>query len=126
VKHLRLVNLTPHAISLADAEGAILATIEPSGTVARVDQASGLDMGQRAAGCPVYSAPAYGPVVGLPPEAFAAGEEVLYIVSSMVAVQCQGRRDVVAPGTGPTDNPLRNEAGQIVAVRRLIRAPRED
>jgi len=42
----------------------------------------------------------------------------LYIVSTLVAQACKGRKDVVAPDTSP-ESVVRDESGQIVAVRRF-------
>jgi len=35
--------------------------------------------------------------------------------------ECQGRDDVVGPGTGPKDGAIRNEDGNVIAVTRLVR-----
>jgi hypothetical protein len=47
-----------------------------------------------------------------------------YVVSGIVgaALRATGstRRDVLCPGTGPNDGAVRNEAGHIVAVTRLV------
>lgn len=48
-----------------------------------------------------------------------------YVVSAIVgaAIRASGavRPDVLCPGTGPADGAVRNEAGHIVAVTRLVR-----
>ena len=86
-------------------------------------------MGLRGAPCPLYGAPNWGPVEGLP--AYEPG--TILIVSSMVAGQSRRRDDVFSPGTGPNDGAIRESEllpdggpnprkGQIVAVTRLIRA----
>jgi hypothetical protein len=44
-----------------------------------------------------------------------------YIVSLIVPHALRGSRlDVVAPGTGPSDAPIRGERGQVVAVTRFV------
>lgn len=111
------VNLTPHAINIADAAGDIIKTFPASGDVARC----GPPAAQPALpvdGIPlVQVSAAPGPVVGLP----APAPETMYIVSGMVACHPDvvGRTDVVSPGTGPDDTPVRNDKGHIVAVRRF-------
>ena len=119
-----LVNLTPHAIVLRDADGADH-VVPPSGTVARVTAHPGAlsDIGLPV---PVASRTMYGAVEGLPVDRVGAWDcrpEVLYIVSALVgaAVSHQKRDDVVCPGTGPNDGAIRDEAGRIVAVTRLVR-----
>jgi hypothetical protein len=120
---MKLVNLTPHAITLQDAAGARV-TIPPSGTVARVASTPGGMTGHaiiHATGSmrvPIFGAPTWGAVEMLPaPEA-----DTLYVVSALVAARCPNREDVVSPGTGPQDGAIRGANGQIEAVTRLIRA----
>jgi hypothetical protein len=107
-------NLTPHAISLADAAGEIVATIPPSGVVARVA------VTYREVGAAIFAGSSaavvvaeYGAVEGLPP--VGGGP---YLVSGLVLGAVRGRDDVYAPDTGPTA--VRDAAGRIVAVRRLV------
>jgi hypothetical protein len=121
----KLVNLTPHAITVSTGE--ITMTFPPSGDAARVDtkntvespivvsQFSNHDL---EISVPLNTVTTFG-VIGLPePE-----ENVMYIVSAMVAQQCLHRTDVIAPDTGPTairytDGPMK---GQIEAVRGFVR-----
>ena len=114
---MRLVKLTPHHITLQTRDGHAI-EIPPSGDVARVVQRPGPLVGDLIV--PVYSAPAEGAVEGLPPQS--SGR--FYIVSEAVAVHVSGRLDVVRPGTGPEDGAIRDDAGQIVAVTRLISSTR--
>ena len=108
---MNLLNLTPHAIVLVDLDGNIT-TIQPSGIVARVstiDTKTG-DFN----GIPVYSR-TFGDVQGLPTDGTPC------IVSSMVlAAIPAGTPGVYAPDTGSTA--IRNDAGHILAVTRLIAA----
>jgi hypothetical protein len=112
---LRLVNLTEHDIVVLRPDGQVV--IPPSGMVARVATsqrevarvtADGMDI-------PVV-ATVFGEVTGLP------GPEpgVLYIASTLVAQAAAraGRRDVVAPDTGP-ESVVRGPDGRPTAVRRL-------
>ena len=112
---MKLVNLTPHEIVLAlRAEGKDI-TLPPSGTVARVASTPGERVGTLS-GCPVYSAPTWGAVEGIPDPV----PDTVYVVSTIVAGRA-GRVDVVSPGTGPADEPIR-DGGLVVAVTRLIRS----
>ena len=104
-------NLTPHSIRVADEDGNIVLDIAPSGDQARCS-ASCEAVGEFEV-IPIVRS-VFGPVEGLPEPA----EDTIYIVSSLVAQQCAGREDVVAPDTGPT---AVREGGQVVAVRRFQR-----
>jgi hypothetical protein len=101
-----ILNLTPHPVSLADAEGNVLATFPPSGQLARV--ATSTEVVGELMGRPV-SRTNFGEVAGVP----APVEGVVYLVSTLVA-QAARRPDVVSPDTGPTA--IRKD-GQVVAVR---------
>jgi len=106
-----MINLTPHAITVRLADGT--ERVYPaSGTVARVStretSAAALD------GIPT----AYrrtGKVEGLPSPLTGP-----VLVSGMVLAELTGEDNVFAPDTGSTA--LRDAAGHIVAVTRLIRA----
>jgi D-hexose-6-phosphate mutarotase len=111
VKVMRLINLTPHPLTIRlDDENDLV--LPPSGQVARVavEQAQVAAVG----GIPIV-ATVFGAIEGLP----APEPGVLYITSSLVAQAAarEGRVDVVAPDTGPTA--VRDTGGQIIAVRRL-------
>lgn len=114
---MKLINLTPHAINIRTAEGELI--VPPSGTVARVSTSPGSTElmnveGHRVTiGLPTH----YGPVEGLPP----FEDWTRYIVSGVVGAHRDvvGRGDVLVPGTGPNDNPVRDAAGRIIAVTRL-------
>jgi len=111
---MKLINLTAHPIHIADADGRVIRTLEPSGHVARVA------VEQREVGVidgvPVVES-VFGEVEGLPEPQ----DGVVYIVSTptMLAARKMGRTDVVSPDTGPTA--VRDEEGRIVAVRRFQR-----
>jgi len=111
---MRLVNCTPHSITIADKDGNVIRTIEPSGHIARV-AVEQREVGT-VDGIPVVES-VFGQVEGLPdPE-----PGVVYIVSTptMLAARQMGRTDVVSPDTGPSA--VRDEQGRIVAVRRFQR-----
>jgi len=112
MKKMKIVNLTQHAIAVADENGNIIRTIEPSGMVARV--AITQTVVGDVDGIPLVET-VFGEVEGLPdPE-----PGVVYITSTLVmqAARKAGRTDVVSPDTGPTS--VRNEQGQVIAVRRF-------
>ena len=116
---MTIINLTPHPVTLRDPAGEDH-VIEPSSPPARVSSEPGCmtDILAEAGGVPVYSAPQWGEVVGLPP----ARDMVVYVVSALVASRVPDRRDVVYPGTGPADGCVRDAAGRVAAVTRLISA----
>ena len=128
---MNIINLTPHSVVIRnlDDNGEINSevTLEPSGTVARLNQSVAVKES-----IPVIvdtegikdhmldvlvGVVSYGGVEGLPPYQ----EGVYYVTSNMVA-SAVNRRDVFAPDTGP-DSVIRNEAGQIEAVQRLLSFP---
>jgi hypothetical protein len=102
------VNLTPHALNIAGRE------IPPSGQVARVS-ATYAEIGT-IEGIPIVTQK-FGQVENLPDPA----PDTVYIVSGLVRTALgTSRPDVAAPDTGPTA--IRNGAGQIVGVTRLVGA----
>ena len=120
----RVVNLTPHPIvvrlfdSVRGEEFDLV--FPPSGRVARV-KAESWPLGYLAptpmGGVALVVRSSFGEIEGLPePE-----EGTLFLVSALVAQAAAkaGRLDVLAPDTGP-DSAIRNEDGQIVAVRRFV------
>ncbi len=115
-----LVNLLPHAVRLVPRHGDWI-TLPPSGVVARVATAEQGVLVGGVMGVEVYGASTWDRVLGLP--APDADPNAIYIVSAKVADRCGQRKDVVYPGTGPDDDPVRVE-GQVVAVTRLVSANR--
>lgn len=113
---MQLINLTPHPIVLRS--GKVDVTVPPSGTVVRVLSTPGEVLPIEGVPVPVYAAPSWGSVEGLPEPV----PGTFYIVSALVAARCAHRGDVVSPGTGPADGAVRDDAGRIVAVTRLIAA----
>lgn len=101
----KVINLTPHPITFVDGKDTVICTVEPSGTVARVS-CSIENMGN-INGIPV-TGNCYGEVEGLPqPE-----DDVIYLVSSLVASRCTERADVFIP-----NEPVRNEKGFIIGCK---------
>ncbi len=108
---MRLVNLTPHAISLSLLNGEIVTL--PSEGNARISTSPGESSYLEGIPVPLVGPSVFGPVMGLPEPQ----EGVIYVTSMLVAQRVL-RPDVVSPDTGPTA--LRVD-GQIVAVRNLVR-----
>jgi len=108
-----IVNLTPHTVTVRLESGDRV--FEPSGQVARVTVSS--VQTDEIDGIPVV-VQSFGQIEGLPEPQ----EGTIFIVSAVVrqAAQAQGRTDVVSPDTSP-QSAIRNEQGQIVAVRGFVR-----
>jgi len=113
-----LKNLTPHDIAFADQDGNIVLSIGPEPTPARC-AISTVHLGYiEVDGVQVEQVQAvYGQVSGLPDPQ----EGVIYITSTPAAIRAcgEGRTDVYSPRTDGTA--IRNEKGQIVAVRGIQR-----
>lgn len=115
---MRLVNLTPHAITLRLASGEDM-VLAPTAPAARVVAPEAPRTAVEGLPLPVV-ATVEGEVDGLPaPEAGTA-----YVVSAVVLAHpsVRGRTDVYGPGTGPSHGAVR-EAGQVRAVTCLVAAP---
>jgi hypothetical protein len=118
----KVINLTPHDITIRywDGDSHITdgdrwITYPPSGEVARVDFEEDSALGPHML-IPTIQRRVKG-ITGIP----APDGQTAYLVSSIVldAVQASSpRTDVFAPDTGKTA--VRNEAGQITAVTRLV------
>lgn len=113
---MQLINLTPHSLNLYTADGVV--ELPVSGQLARVRSTSVFVV--EAGGMPVYET-TFSDIEGLPEPQ----EGVHYVTSNLVlkALKTAGisRPDVLAPGTGPNDGPIRDQNGRIVGVTRLIR-----
>ena len=104
---MTIMNLTPHAINFV-MEGGIV-TIEPSGAIARVSTKT-VVIGE-INGIPVTETQ-FGELENVP----APSEDVIYIVSSLVAQRCKDRDDVFIPNES-----VRDEAGRIIGCKSLGR-----
>lgn len=120
------VNLTPHKIVLHTAIGNVI-EIPPSGKVARIDSKAG-DEQFKYHDVPVFGRTEFLEPIDLPapiiadPASVGSEDPTIFIVSALFSGRVGDRKDVVYPGTGPKDGAVRNEAGQVVAVTRLIQA----
>lgn len=109
---LTFVNLTPDEILIV--EGETTTIVPTSGKVAWVASTTGTQISGV-----LWTGTALGEVVDLPPPEVGK----IYIVSGLVASRVGSTRDdVFSLGTGPKDEPLRDEQNQIVGVTRLIRS----
>jgi hypothetical protein len=110
---MRFINCTPHAINILREDGSTV-TVEPSGVVVRVESTQ--DTIGNIDGIPVVRTVFTNVTLPEPQDG------VVYIVSTVVLQALQQmniqRNDVVAPDTGP-QSAVRNEAGQVVAIRRF-------
>lgn len=104
---MTIINLTPHAITFLDGNNSVLATIEPSGVVARASQTR--ERVSEVNGIPVNQC-SYGAVTGLPDPQ----PETIYLVSALTAQACRNRSDVFI-----VDDAVRNESGQIIGCRAI-------
>jgi len=107
-----IVNLTPHELKLHDEGGRLVATVPPSGQVARV-RTSAVRVGEAAEGVPLFVTE-FGDVEGLP----APKPDTIYVVSGLVRShpQVAAREDVYSPG-----RLLRDEQGRVVGAVGLTR-----
>jgi len=122
-----VLNMTPHTINVLDVDGRTR-PLAPSGFSLRVNTQKG-DKIETVMGIEIFSPDTSGEVVIFN----TATKEVvgdmsnipemksqILIVSGMVGAVLK-REDILVPMTAPSDNPLRNEKGHIVAVRGLKR-----
>ena len=112
-----IINTTPHDIVIRSESG-VDTSIPKSGIDVRVTASTGGRNDIDGVPCPVFDADEAGHVQGLPDPT----EGVIFLVSGLVGAALAGTRtDLLVPGTGPTDHPIRNEKGWIIAVTRLKR-----
>ena len=104
---MKIINCTPHAITFLREDNSVLATVEPSGTIARASQTR--DRVSEVNGIPVNQC-SYGSVTGLPDPQ----PETIYLVSALTAQACRNRSDVFI-----VDDAVRNESGQIIGCRAI-------
>lgn len=113
------VNLTPHPITFKLNNESI--TFQPSGKVARIISSGATQQDIMVNGITIsYVNPGVESIVDLPKPQ----ENTYYIVSSLVLNHLRSsgskRSDVIAPGTGPKDNAIRDEKGNIIAITKFI------
>lgn len=108
---MRLVNLTPHPVTLLVGDRTLM--IPPEPTPARCSETRSVVGTVEVDGLEVpVTRVGFGQVQGLP----APREGVLYVVSRMVAEACRDRADLVIP-----DDLVRDAEGRIIGARSLAR-----
>lgn len=138
---MKFINLTPHSMTFrADVTNTVAAPAEGDIIVAprlgedgkpapaRVSSTPGVQVGE-ASGIPVFGAPTWGSVEGLPEDADEGTTLIIVSLQVLERLRALGstRTDIVGPGTGPQDGAIRfgEEAGprkgQVFAVTRLNR-----
>lgn len=111
---MRIVNCTPHAVTLVTAAGET--TLPPSGDLPRVQTTRQIVGTVDVDGLTVpVTEVQFGALAGLP----ARQDETLYLVSAITAqaAKALGRSDVVM-----IDDTVRDETGRIIGARALARA----
>lgn len=122
---LRIVNLCPHSIRIRPSQDNRPIplpediVVPPSGTIARIETEKSGQVGALE-GIPVFGKNTYLGTVGVPE--YDPDQEVFYLVSALFSGRVGDRTDCLIPGTGPGDDPIRDEEGQIFAVTRLTMA----
>ncbi len=127
-----LLNLTPHPIKIVIGADDQTITIPPMGATVRVSTVSGSQIGLttfEGFDIPLFGSSETGEVVLInrdgseqPFSSILENPEVTYIVSGMAGAALKHRTDILVPMTAPSDKPVRNEKGWIVAVRGLKKA----
>jgi hypothetical protein len=116
---MQIINRTPHAIALVGSDG-VTRIINKTGSPVRVETAPSEQV-DTIDTVPIHAAPRVLRITNLP----AAREGVINVVSQIAALAIAAlhpdRRDIVYPGTGPTDKPQRVRK-EMLAATRLIRA----
>ena len=106
---MKLINLTPHEVTIYDESGNVRLRIPPSGQVARVKPVQ-VKVGE-VNGIPVFKTEFF-EVEGLPDPQ----PNTIYIVSLLVLQACPHRKDLVAPDTSPS-GAVRDSEGRIIGTR---------
>jgi hypothetical protein len=107
---MKVINLTPHTIKVVNSDNQVIREY-PSAGIARV--ATTAEVIDEVDGISVVRTK-FGAVKGLPEP-----DGSVFIVSMVVAQAVSGRKDVVAPDTGPSA--YRDKEGKIVGVRQFAR-----
>lgn len=104
----KIINMTPHTITIVNEEGSLLMQI-PSSGVARVSSVETIVSTEL--GFPETET-TFGEVEGLPPQE----EGTIVIVSRLVMSRCPERADLRVPGLQ-----VRNAEGQVIGCKSLAR-----
>lgn len=114
---LRIINLTPHEITIVDANGRRLDIVSHGAARAVITEFECPPLGD----IPVISSPVVGELIGMP----GPMEGIVFIVSREVLnhPDVAGRDDVFAPATRPRHGPFHDQMGRVIGVTRLVQAP---
>ena len=123
-----VVNLTPHPINVIIPHTDDLETLclDPSGYQVRVSTSSGGSAGVIGDWIEMFNRDTTGDVVLIdnktkqticPLSEIPERDDMVLLVSGMAGSNLRDRVDVFVPCTSPSDNPVRNDKGHIVAVR---------
>lgn len=104
---MKLINLTPHAITFVNEDETQILVVEPSGEIARVSVHT--ETVGEINGIPITTS-VFGEVENLPDPQ----DGTIYIVSSLVAQRCNNRDDVFIPNES-----VRDDKGRIIGCRSL-------
>lgn len=126
---IAVVNLTPHTINVViphKEDDSEQLNLDPSGYQVRVSTSSGGSAGTIGDWIEMFNSDTTGDVVLIdnktkqticPLSDIPEREDMVLLVSGMAGASLKDRVDVFVPCTSPSDNPIRNEKGHIVAVR---------
>ncbi len=106
-----LINRTPHAVTILINGEAI--TLPPSGVVARALSTPQV-VTESIEGLPCVTSPEFSGAENI------EGKEPILVSALVAPIAAKVRSNVFSPDTGPA-SVVRNERGEIIGVRRLIR-----
>jgi hypothetical protein len=111
---MKLVNLTPHPVTLITKGGPV--EVPPSGTVARAKETRELvgPLGDEDLAIPLYRI-SYGEPEGLPE----IEQDTFYVVSSLAAQSIKSHLPHIAERFVVVTDPVRDENGRIIGARAL-------
>ena len=109
---MKLVNLTPHSITIMDSEEKVVVEIPPSGKILRLEETV-VEAGE------IDGIPLVRKVYGVP-ELPPREPDTVYVVAPLL-LQYVRRADFVAPDTGP-QSVVRDAEGRIIGVKRFMTA----
>ena len=104
---MKIINCTPHTINFVNDAGEVIRSIEPSGILPRVS--SSINLVGDIDGIPDEET-VYGEITDLPEKQ----DDVILIVSAMVASRLPNRDDLRVPG-----RQVRNDRGQVIGCKSL-------
>lgn len=105
---MQFKNMTPHVVTVVDAEGGVIASFEPSGEIARV--ATSAEVVENIGGVDIYRVEMGDTNIPDPEEG------VGLIVSTMIMTSFPERKDLFAPY-----GLVRNEEGTVIGCQGLSR-----